>query len=262
MIENGQKERAQRLVDHMFWRSWRVFALLTGLSMDYYTPLEHRSQSFKEFMQEWIVKQFLDQFRDFGLEPSWYWEDHFLKELDWLHHALHIGVWVHRPTVWWNPDAGASPEERDWLEEKYPGWNDTFGKYWDIFTRNVRNGAIEKTLPETLPIVCNLCQIPVAAPAGFAAGFLDSPLPFQIDHGGRRYTFCSEPCKWIFESNPERFAGHLSIIDRFLAGHIQPMDLNGTLAYMSLSPVECGIDATNYAWAAQDNGIILPQAGF
>lgn len=50
LVENGKMDEAQRLVDVMFWRSWRVFNLLTGLSMDYYTPLEHRSMSFKEFM--------------------------------------------------------------------------------------------------------------------------------------------------------------------------------------------------------------------
>jgi toluene monooxygenase system protein A len=32
-IDNGHKDWAQFLIDHMFWRSWRVFALLTGLSM-------------------------------------------------------------------------------------------------------------------------------------------------------------------------------------------------------------------------------------
>jgi toluene monooxygenase system protein A len=259
LIENGRKDHAQRLIDHMFWRSWRVFALLTGLSMDYYTPMEHRSQSFKEFMEEWIIKQFLDQFRDFGLEPSWYWEDHFLAELDWYHHALHLGIWVYRPTVWWNPDAGVSPEERDWLEEKYPGWNDTFGRYWDVVARNVRAGQIEKTLPETLPMICNLCQIPVVAPAGFAAGRLDSPLPRILDRDGRRYVFCSEPCQWIFEQNPSRFAGHLNLVDRYLAGRIQPMDFDGTVAYMDLSPAERGVDATGYAWAREPSPV--PRAG-
>ena len=69
LVENGKKDVAQKLVDHMFWRSWHVFALLAGLSMDYYTPLEHRTHSaFKEFMNEWIIEQFVDQFRDFGLE--------------------------------------------------------------------------------------------------------------------------------------------------------------------------------------------------
>ncbi len=249
LVENGRADVAQKLVDHMFWRSWHIFALLTGLSMDYYTPLEHRSHSFKEFMNEWIIKQFMDQFRDFGLEKPWYWEEHFLRELNWYHHALHLGVWYWRPTVWWNPDGGVSPEERDWLEEKYPGWNDTFGKHWDVISDNIRRGKPELTLPETFPMVCNMCQIPVVTPAGYNAGHLASPAPFLLDYEGRRYSFCSEPCRWIFEQNPARFKGHMSIVDQFLAGKIQPPTMDGALAYMGLSPQEMGQDAANYAWA-------------
>ena len=250
LLKNGKRGEAQQLIDHMFWRSWRIFALLTGLSMDYYTPLEHRSMSFKEFMEEWIIKQFTDQFRDFGLELPWYWAD-FTKELDWYHHAIHLGVWFWRPTVWWNPDAGVTAPERAWLERKYPGWNDVFGRWWDVITENVRQGNIPMTYPETFPIVCNMCQIPVVTPAGYAAGHLRSPEPFVLDHNGRRYNFCSEPCRWIFTLNPERFAGHLSIVDRFLAGQIQPPTMEGALAYMGLSPEEMGNDAENYAWAAR-----------
>ena len=249
LIANGRSDVAQKLVDHMFWRSWHIFALLTGLSMDYYTPLEHRKHSFKEFMNEMVVKQFMDQFRDFGLELPWYWDDHFLKELDWYHHALHLGVWTWRQTAWWNPDAGVSPEERAWLEEKYPGWNDTFGKQWDVITENIRDGKPDLTLPETFPMVCNMCQIPLVTPAGFLFGKLDSPEPLIVDRDGRRLLFCSEPCKWIYEQNPERFAGQLTIIDRFLSGVIQPPTVDGALAYMGLSPEEQGQDATNYAWA-------------
>jgi len=249
LVANGRKDVAQKLVDHMFWRSWRIFALLTGLSMDYYTPLEQRSHSFKEFMQEWICKQFLDQFRDFGLEKPWYWDSIFIPELDWYHHALHLGVWYWRPTVWWNPDGGVSPEERDWLEEKYPGWNANYGRHWDVITANIRTGKPEATLPETLPMVCNMCHIPVVSAAGYNAGVLTSPLPKILDRDGRRYTFCSEPCQWVFEQSPARFQGHLNIVDRFLAGHIQPPTVEGAVAYMGLSPEEQGQDATNYAWA-------------
>jgi toluene monooxygenase system protein A len=249
MVENGRKEEAQRLIDHMFWRTWRVFSLLTGLSMDYYTPLEQRSMSFKEFMQEWIIKQFADQFRDFGLELPWFWEQ-FLDELDWYHHTLHIGIWMYRPTVWWNPDAGIAPAEREWLEQKYPGWEERFGRIWDVIAENVRQGRMERTYPETFPILCNLCQLPIVTPAGHLAGAVASPEPIHLDRNGRRYTFCSEPCRWIFEGDPDRFAGHLSVVDRLLAGHIQPPTLEGALAYMGLSPAEFGDDAEGYTWAA------------
>jgi toluene monooxygenase system protein A len=206
--------------------------------------------SFKEFMREWIVKQFTDQFRDFGLRLPWYWEQ-FLGELDWYHHALQLGVWFYRPTLWWNPDAGVAAAEREWLEQKYPGWEATFGKHWDVIAENVRAGHRERTYPQTFPIVCNLCQIPIVAPAGHLAGHLASPEPLLLEHGGRRYTFCSEPCRWIFESNPDRFAGHLSIIDRLLAGLVQPANLEGALAYMGMGPGDLGDDADEYAWAAE-----------
>jgi toluene monooxygenase system protein A len=247
LLKHGRKAEAQRLVDMMFWRTWRVFGLLTGASMDYYTPLEHRSMSFKEFMEEWIVKQFMDQFRDLGLETPWYW-DAFLDELDWYHHGLHLGVWFWRPTVWWNPDAGASAAERDWLESKYPGWNDTFGRYWDVITENARDGAIEKTLPQTLPLICNLCQIPIISPADPEQRHIH---PYSLDRDGRRYHFCSEPCQWVFEQAPERYAGHLSAVDSFLAGKIQPPTLEGALGWMGITPDVAGQDAENFAWATE-----------
>lgn len=238
------KPAAQRLVDHMFWRAWHVFALLTGISMDYYTPLEHRQMSFKEFMDEWIVKQFKDQFRDFGLDLPWYW-DIFLEELNWYHHALHLGVWFWRPTVWWNPDGGVSPQERAWLNQKYPNWEQQYGEHWDVISKNAREGQINLTLPATLPLVCNMCHIPIVTPKGTP----NRPEPRMVTYNGRRYNFCSEPCKWIFEINPTRYADHLSLVDRFLAGKIQPPDLGGALAYMGITPDVAGTDADNYRWA-------------
>lgn len=206
LLKHGE-DIPQRLIDTMFWRSWRIFALLTGLSMDYYTPLEHRQQSFKEFMEEWIIKQFVDQFRDFGLELPWYW-DTFINELEWYHHALHLGVWTWRPTLWWNPDAGVSTAQREWLQSKYPDWEKQFGSYWDLITENIRNNRIENTYPETFPVVCNLCQLPIVSLSS-----TEAPTK-AVKYKGRTYNFCCEPCKWIFELNRERYAGHLSIVDR------------------------------------------------
>src|SRR6201990_2898766 len=44
--------RAQWVVDKSFWLSAGLFAILSGPSMDYYTPLSHRRHSYKEFMEE------------------------------------------------------------------------------------------------------------------------------------------------------------------------------------------------------------------
>lgn len=244
LVKNGKKAEAQKMVDISIWRAWKLFAILTGPAMDYYTPLEHRKQSFKEFMQEWIVGQFERSLLDLGLDKPWYW-DEFLREIDEQHHGMHMGVWFWRPTVWWNPPAGVSVEERAWLEEKYPGWNDTWGHCWDVITQNVLDDKKDQTLPVTLPVVCNMCQLPINYTPGPAWKMRDFPLT----HEGRDYHFCSEGCKWCFEQEPDRYKGHLSLVDRFLAGMIQPPTLAGACQYMSLAPGEMGDDGVNFAWA-------------
>jgi toluene monooxygenase system protein A len=40
----------------------------------------------------------------------------------------------------------------------------------------------------------------------------------------------------------------MTLVDRFLAGLVQPMDLGGALAYMDLAPGESGDDAQGYSW--------------
>jgi toluene monooxygenase system protein A len=240
------KEKAQYLVDKMFWRSWRIFGLLTGLSMDYYMPVEQREMSFKEFMQEWIVDQFINNIEAVGLKKPWYW-DQFTYELDRLSHALHLGVYFWRPTVWWNPVAGVGVKERQWLATKYPNWEEEYGRYWDVIIDNYQNGRTEKTLPQTLPVVCACDQLPICEPNP-KSGKVE---PLVTIYKGKKYHFCSEPCQWIFESEPERFAGQKTIVQRFLDGMIQPPTLEGALAYMGLSDYEMGKDPDNGAWAME-----------
>ena len=243
LIEHGRKDEAQKMIDVAIWRSWKLFSVLTGPIMDYYTPLEARKQSFKEFMLEWIVAQFERQLLDLGLDKPWYW-DEFMRALDETHHGMHLGVWYWRPTVWWNPAAGVTPEERDWLEEKYPGWNDTWGRCWDVIIENLKEGRPELTAPETLPVICHMSNIPIVGTPGKGWKVKD----YTLEYEGRLYHFGSEPDRWCFQQDPERYKKHMTLVDRFLAGEIQPADLVGALMYMNIAPSEMGDDAHNYEW--------------
>ncbi len=242
MIENGRKAEAQQLVDIAFWRIWKQFSALSGISMDYYTPLEHREHSLKEFMHEWIIGQFARTIESVGLDLPWYWEL-FLEDIETFHHAQQIGIYVYRATQWWRPIACVSPAERDWLEEKYPGWNDSYGEIWDVVIDNIRKGRLEKTVPEAPPLICNMCGLEVANRGGTRWNTVDHIL----DHEGRRYHFCSKPCKWIFELEPVRYQGHRSIIDRLLDGTVPPGP-DGLYEYMGLSEAERGVCGYDYAW--------------
>jgi toluene monooxygenase system protein A len=244
MIKNGRKEEAQLAVDGAFWRMWRLFAISVGISMDYYIPLEQRHMSFKEFMHEWIIRQYDRQVRDLGLETPWYW-DILMDDVENHHHCQQGGIWSWRPTVWWNPPGAVGPRERDWLEEKYPGWNDSYGTYWDVVTDNLLNGREEKTHPECIPIICNMCQIPISNRPGTAW----KARVHQLEHDGRRYNFCTEPCRWIFTTDPERYKHHLTIVDRMYSGEIDPNTLDNVLTYMGIGVVsEGGRDGHDYRW--------------
>ena len=243
ILARFDRKRAQDLLDVSFWRSLRLFHLLTGPAMDYYTPIHLRKHSFKEFMTEWIVHHHLRVLEDMGLAKPWYW-DQFMLSLEHGHHAVHIGTWFWRPTLWFNPCAGVSRAEREWLVEKYPGWEDSWGVLWDEIIRNVNAGNMGKTYPETLPALCNLCQLPLGTA-------LDRHhlRPYTTTYGSRLYHFCSEPCQWIFGLDPERYAGHMNVVDRFLAGQIQPMNLAGALEWMGITQDVMGNDAFQYRWA-------------
>jgi 1,2-phenylacetyl-CoA epoxidase catalytic subunit/YHS domain-containing protein len=236
-------ERAQKALDVAFWRSTRLFQTLTGPAMDYYTPLDQRKMSFKEFMLEWVVSHHERILEDYGLKKPWYW-DQFLYSLDNGHHAMHIGTWYWRPTLFWKPNAGVSKDERAWLNEKYPTWENNWGVLWDEIIKNVNDDCIEDTLPDTLPSLCNLTQLPL----GSAMSRHDLS-PHQLTYKGRLYSFDSEISQWCFEQDPERYAGHQSVVDRFIDGQIVPADLAGGLMYMGITPEVMGDDVTNYAWA-------------
>jgi toluene monooxygenase system protein A len=262
LMEHDPK-RAQWIVDKTFWASARLFSILTGPGMDYYTPLEHRKQSYKEFMQEWIVDQFLRSIQDYGLKKPWYWQE-FLDGLETWHHSLHLGVWFWRPTVWWKPQGGVSKAEREWLSEKYPNFEQQFGPIWDQLIANINNGAMEKTLPETLPWLCNFCHLPVGTAAA-----PNNPKyhvrSYSLTNNGYTYHFCSKVCRQIWWE--DRDTQHqTTVIERLLGGEIQPPTVEGILGWMGLTPETMGDDAYNYRWAADyapaaTNGGTLVQGG-
>jgi toluene monooxygenase system protein A len=237
--------RAQWIVDKMFWLSARVFAVLTGHAMDYYTPLDHRKQSYKEFMGEWIVSQFIRTLQDYGLKKPWYWEE-FIEGLDIWHHSLHLGVWFWRPTVWWKPQAGVSKAERKWLSAKYPKWEEIYGPIWDQIIANVNNGNMQATLPETVPWLCNMCHLPQCTHTLHDGRYRVQD--FALTHDSYTYHFCSRVCRQIWWEDRDML--HVkTLTERLLAGHIQPPDFAGLLKYMALTPDVMGEDAYNYKWA-------------
>jgi toluene monooxygenase system protein A len=205
--------RAQYLVDKWFWRSWHFFAIVTGFAMDYLSPVTERPASFRDFMQEWIVEQFDRSLKRVGLERPWYW-DSFIESLGTYHHMVYATAYTYRATVWFDM-ALPGPAEREWLLQKYPDTWPLFDPIWTQITERCRRAGpdVEWYTHGVTPVgFCDLCQIVLSA------GTPKKNESQIVRRDGKTFAFCSEPCRWIFEREPERYAGHRDVVKRILSG--------------------------------------------
>jgi toluene monooxygenase system protein A len=243
-------EYAQYLVDKWFWRNWHIFSILTGVTMDYFTAPDQRPTSFKEFMEEWIVDQYLRTLDEFGLKKPWYW-DLFLDELEIYHHMIYASAYTYRATLWFN-FVMPSPTDRQWLRRKYPKYWDDLDAIWERVSDQWRAAGpgpnSEMSVHgQAMPTFCDLCQLPLSA--GTPRNNAANTLAFE----DRNYIFCSEPCRWIFMKEPERYASHKDLVKRVLTGEA-PASLPDLLtAYFRLTPETWGKDVCGgkYDWLSK-----------
>lgn len=248
-------EYAQYLLDKWFWRSWLLFAVLTGFCMDYLTPLDSRVSSFKEFMHEWIIDQYVRSLDRFGVRKPWYW-DTFIDSMDIYHHMVFAAAYTYRATVWFNM-AMPGPRERAWLAEKYPKYWHLIDPIWDCVAARWAgaDAGLEWSAHGLTPVgFCDLCQLVLCG------GTPTHNSASTLDYGGRRYIFCSEPCRWLFTTEPERYAQHRDVVKRILAGEAPANVLELTRKYFQLTPETSGKDVYRgeYDWlvrTSSKNGV-------
>jgi toluene monooxygenase system protein A len=164
-------------------------------------------------MEEWVIDQYLRTLEEYGLARPWYW-DIFLDALDHYHHMLYASAYTYRASVWFD-FVVPGPDERAWLRAKYPRSWDDFDGIWASITERWRRAdpgndfAVHGT---AIVPFCDLCQLVLSngTPRRNDASVLD--------RDGQRYIFCSRPCRWIFEQEPERYASHRNVVKRVLAG--------------------------------------------
>jgi toluene monooxygenase system protein A len=250
VIVRHDRARAQQLVDKWFWRSWLFFSLVTGFCMDYLTPLPHRTQSFKEFVEEWVLDQFEQSLAAHGLERPWYWPQ-FLESISTYHHKAYASAYTYRATTWFDfPVPG--PAERKWLREKYfPTW-DSFAPIWDVIGDRWRKSGpgVEWYTHGTTPIgFCNLCQLVLCN------GPADANAARVIEFDGSRYIFCSEPCERIFRAEPERYRDHEGVVKRILGGEAPANLLELVRTYFGLPEAMQGKDSARgrYEWLGSES---------
>lgn len=236
---------AQALVDKWFWRSWHLFSILTGFSMDYFTPLNARGPSFKEFMEEWVLDQYVESLEQYGLKKPWYW-DIFLRSLDNYHHMVYASAYTYRSTLWFD-FVVPGPEERRWLRQKYPS---SFAQYEPIWENITQRWEVTDVKNEfgvhgtSIVTFCDLCQLVLCE------GTPNHNSARTRLHSGRKYIFCSEPCEQIFLNEPRRYENHKDVVKRALAGEAPSNIIALIQKYFGLDCSTWGKDAYggDYPW--------------
>ena len=70
---------------------------------------------------------------------------------------------------------------------------------------------------------------------------------WPLRYDGKTFHFCTNGCRQIFWKDRDN-VNHETLVDRFLAGQIQPMDVGGILGYMGMTPDAMGDDPDYEAW--------------
>jgi toluene monooxygenase system protein A len=130
-----------------------------------------------------------------------------------------------------------------------PKYWDDMDAVWDQVIERWRTAgpgsANEREVHGTaMPTFCDLCQLPLSG------GTPRKNTANVLNQNGRKYIFCSEPCRWIFLREPERYANHKDVAKRVLSGEAPAQFSDLVTEYFRLTPDTWGQDVYNgdYDW--------------
>jgi toluene monooxygenase system protein A len=163
---------------------------------------------------------------------------------------VYLSAYTYRATVWFD-FVVPGPEEREWLAEKYP---ESWPKYAPLW-QNIENrwaqsdpGVDFSVHGSAIVTFCDMCQIVLCE------GDPSYNTACTHTHGDKKYIFCSEPCRWVFTQEPQRYEQHKDVVKRVLGGEAPANVLELITKYFNLTYQDWGKDAFRgeYAWLKRE----------
>lgn len=204
----------QQDLNDMFWRGSRFLDPFMGAVYDYFQKV--RLKSYAEYWDEWIWEDwggaYMARLEPFGITPPVTLE--YSKNLARTgQHAAAILAYAAWPLNYWRFDP---PTEADfeWFEEKYPGYYDLYGNFWDLYKAlaDPSEGATPLGVMasvQRLPAFCRVCQMPGILPELFA------PTERIVQKGDQWEAFCSAECEALFDREPHRYLAYTPFFTRY-----------------------------------------------
>jgi hypothetical protein len=187
--------------DTAFWRLHVFMDNFLGVVYDYFPKV--RLRSYREYWEQWVwedwIGGYVDRLSPFGLEvPAW--ADRIRADLAWGGHTCAMLAAAMWPIHYWRHDV-MGPDDFEYLEDKYPGWERHFGDFWRSYEEmsDPANGALALSLIQ-MPLICRVCHMPAALPRPDIA---DTRV--VVDTEGKKHALCSGPCETLFREAPWRY---------------------------------------------------------
>lgn len=197
--------------DRAFWRQHAFLDPFMGVVYDYFQT--NRSTSYLEKWNEWIgndwAGSYIAKLEPFGLKaPRWF--DEAQERMKWVGHSAAMIAAAAWPLQYWRTDP-LNDADFEWFENKYPGWYDNFGFFWEGYREltDPKDGGNTLALFETLPPLCRVCQMPTIFPR------IDITTARIKEFGGMRHAFCSDACEFIFDEDPQRYLGYKTFYELY-----------------------------------------------
>lgn len=198
-------ERIQYWFDKWFWLTHRGAGVPSSLLIDYFG--RNKAMSFKDAYNRYVVQNFvggmIEDLDSFGLKAPWSL-DIAVREVEDISHSLFRTLYMYKGVLFSKMFA-PNQADHEFLHASYSHFGERHGKFWDdVAAGDTKDMAV-------LPMLCQVCQFPAMFPTP------EEPSIQVREYQGSVYSFCSEPCAWIFDNEPVRYSKSITM-DKLLTG--------------------------------------------
>ncbi|WP_433455302.1 methane monooxygenase [Streptomyces sp. CA-142005] len=196
LADEDNRKLLERDLRYAWWNNHCVVDAAIGTFIEYGTKDRRKDRdSYAEMWRRWIYddyyRSYLIPLEKYGLVIP-----HDLVEEAW--NRICNKHYVHRvaqffatgwPVNYWRIDP-MTDQDFEWFEEKYPGWYNQFGRWWEAYNRLRHPGRNKPIAFEDVgyeyPHRCWTCMVPCLVREDMVVD--------KVDDQWR--TYCSETCHW------------------------------------------------------------------
>jgi len=196
LADERNRPLLERDLRYAWWNNHCVVDAAIGTFIEYGTKDRRKDrESYAEMWRRWIYD---DYYRSYllPLEKYGLTIPHDLVEEAWnritnKHYVHEVARFFATgwPVNYWRIDP-MTDKDFEWFEEKYPGWYNKFGKWWENYNRLKYPGKNKPIAFEDVdyeyPHRCWTCMVPALIREDMVVDKVD----------GQWRTYCSETCAW------------------------------------------------------------------